>query len=184
MRFFWKGGNIPARGAQKILAGEGSLWIAWINAYCFRVTDFWNVDCKLHFSWILVKMLKLISEALSLFCSGSNWTQIKVNWIWENIRSRYVKVSWHRLVWFPGHIPKFSLISWMAILHRLPTKDRLAKFGLPTDNACGLCNSGIESHNHLFFECLYAKSIWRVVLLSCGLTQEPLNWSDNLQWMV
>ncbi|KAE8696888.1 triacylglycerol lipase 2-like [Hibiscus syriacus] len=37
MRFFWKGCDSPARGARKILAGEGSLWIAWVNSYCLRL---------------------------------------------------------------------------------------------------------------------------------------------------
>ncbi|XP_039041418.1 uncharacterized protein LOC120180030 [Hibiscus syriacus] len=127
--------------------------------------------------------------------------QIKVSWIWDNTRSRLEKVSWHRLLWFPGHIPKFSLISWMTILDKLPTKDklarfgltvedklptkdRLARFGLTADNGCVLCNFGLESRNHLFSKCVYAKGILCDVLHSCGLTQEPLCWSDNLQWML
>ncbi|XP_039043403.1 uncharacterized protein LOC120182503 [Hibiscus syriacus] len=37
-----------------------------------------------------------------------------------------------------SHIPKFSLISWMEILDRLPTKDRLARSGLAADTSCGM----------------------------------------------
>ncbi|XP_039036060.1 uncharacterized protein LOC120172731 [Hibiscus syriacus] len=70
-----------------------------------------------------------------------------------------VKVNWHKLIWFPAHIPKFSLISWMVILEWLPTKDRLVRFGLATDNVCGLCGFGIESRDHLFAECSFAKEV-------------------------
>ncbi|XP_039064463.1 uncharacterized protein LOC120209551 [Hibiscus syriacus] len=113
---------------------EGSLWIAWLNAYCFRIDDFWNAGCKSHFSWIIVKLFKMRSEVVRLFCSSSNWDQIRASWLWDKVRSSSEKVPWHRLVWFPGHIPKFSLISWMAILDRLPTKDRLARFGIVIDS--------------------------------------------------
>ncbi|KAE8687453.1 hypothetical protein F3Y22_tig00111016pilonHSYRG00071 [Hibiscus syriacus] len=188
MRFFWIGSDSSARGARvswkQILVGEGSLWIAWVNAYCFRSVDFWHADYRAHFNWILAKMFKLRSEASRLFCSIRNWTQINASWIWDNIRCRGEKVSWHRLVWFPGHIPKFSLISWMAILDRLPTKDRLARFGIAVDSGCGLCRSGFESRDHIFSDCAFAMGVWHTILNACGLSQEPLCWNDLVCWLL
>ncbi|XP_039025209.1 uncharacterized protein LOC120158444 [Hibiscus syriacus] len=119
-----------------------------------------------------------------VFGSSSNWDQINARWIWDNIRNRCEKVCWHRLVWFPGHIPKFSLISWMEILDRLPTKDRLSRFGVVTDRGCGMCSSGLESRDHLFSDCAYTKEIWTAILLSCGLSQAPLDWNGSLQWLL
>ncbi|KAE8667867.1 Detected protein of unknown function [Hibiscus syriacus] len=169
---------------KKILAGDGSLWITWLNAYCFRTVDFWNVEYKAHFSWIIARLLKMRNEAASLFCSNSNWDQIKASWIWDRIRSRGEKVCWHRLVWFLGHVPKFSLITWMAILDRLPTKNRLARFGIATDGVCGLCSFGLETRNHIFSECTFANETWCAILLLCGLNQAPLGWNDLLQWLL
>ncbi|KAE8685740.1 Detected protein of confused Function [Hibiscus syriacus] len=94
------------------------------------------------------------------------------------------KVSWHRLIWFPTHVPKFSLVSWMAILDGLPTKDRLARFGMVTDNVCGLCGIGVESQNHLFLDYSYAREVWGAVMHSCGLQQELNCWDDALRWMI
>ncbi|XP_039010132.1 uncharacterized protein LOC120138791 [Hibiscus syriacus] len=179
MRFFWRGNDIPAKGARvswsqicclksegglglrkltdwskacclllvrKILADEGSLWIAWIKGYCFKTVDYWNVGCKLHFSWILRKLIKLKDEARRLFWSATNLVQFK---------------------------------AWMVILDRLPTRDRLVRFGVVTDDACGLCAAGQESRNHLFLDCSYAKEVWGTILLHVFRC-----WNDALRWLV
>ncbi|XP_039042882.1 uncharacterized protein LOC120181927 [Hibiscus syriacus] len=149
-----------------------------------RTVDLWNVEYKAHFSWIIARLLKMRNEAASLFCSNSNWDQIKASWIWDRIRIRGEKVCWHCLVWFPGLVPKFSLITWMAILDRLPTNDRLARFGIATDGVCGLCSSGLETRNHIFSECTFANETWCAILLLCGLNQTSLGWNDLLQWLL
>ncbi|XP_039070407.1 uncharacterized protein LOC120217317 [Hibiscus syriacus] len=169
---------------RNILAGEGSLWIAWIKEYCFKSLSFWEVECKSHFSWILTKLLKLRGEARGLFFPYANWSLINGKWIWDNIRGSRDKVSWHRLIWFPGHIPKFSLISWMVILDRLPTKDRLARFGLLVDNVCGLCGAGMESRDHLFADCSFARGVWGAVLNAHGLSFMARAWDEQLHWLL
>ncbi|XP_038996241.1 uncharacterized protein LOC120120779 [Hibiscus syriacus] len=155
---------------RNILANEGSLWIVWIKEYCFTSTSYWEVVYKPHFSWILSKLLILKEEARTLFIPCADWSIINGKWIWDSIRSSRVKIVWHKLIWFPAHIPKFSLFSWMVILDRLPTKDRLARFGLIVDHACGLCGTGLESRDHLFVDCSYAKDVWNSILVACGLS--------------
>ncbi|XP_039066655.1 uncharacterized protein LOC120212415 [Hibiscus syriacus] len=182
MRFFWKGNDSSALGARfswnktyclmlvkNILAGEGSLWIVWIKAYSFKLEDYWSVESKPHFSWTLRKLINMREEAKSLFTASVNWSQARGGWIWDNIRDRNEKVEWHRLIWFPAHIPKFFLITWMVILDRLPTKERLVQFAMVTDARCGFCGAKLESRNHLFSECSYSREVWDAILQSCGL---------------
>ncbi|XP_038998866.1 uncharacterized protein LOC120124224 [Hibiscus syriacus] len=169
---------------KNILANEGSLWIAWINEYCFKLVSFWDVECKAHFSWILSKLLSMREEARRLFLPCPNWSLINDKWIWDNIRDCKAKVNWHRLIWFPAHIPKFSLVSWMVILDRLPTKDRLVRFGLDIDNVCGLCGSGIESRDHLFAECPFAKEVWGIVLIAYDIRYDLNSWGDIFNWLI
>ncbi|XP_039032920.1 uncharacterized protein LOC120168183 [Hibiscus syriacus] len=157
MRYFGRVMTPLLEVQGNILAGEGSLWVARIKAYCFKLDDYWNVENKSHFSWILRKMINLQEEAIGLFSTSGNWSQIRGSWIWNNIRDRKSKVAWHKVVWFSAHIPKFSLIAWMVILDRLPTKDRLCRFAMVTDSSCGLCGADLESRNHLFMDCLFSR---------------------------
>ncbi|KAE8705742.1 hypothetical protein F3Y22_tig00110418pilonHSYRG00158 [Hibiscus syriacus] len=72
----------------------------------------------------------------------------------------------------------------MVILDRMPTKDRLARFGLIVDNVCGLCGTGVESRDHLFIDCSYAKGVWRAVLSACGLSYVACTWVEHLHWLL
>ncbi|KAF7138321.1 hypothetical protein RHSIM_Rhsim07G0147700 [Rhododendron simsii] len=57
-----------------------------------------------------------------------------------------------------GHLPGCSVISWMAILNRLSTEDRLVMFGMKSSSTSSLC-MGIGTHDDVFFECPMATQI-------------------------
>ncbi|XP_039042458.1 uncharacterized protein LOC120181379 [Hibiscus syriacus] len=71
----------------KILAGNGSLWVAWLNNYVLKNQDFWH------------------------FQAGATTKEI-----WEMTQMQKQKVPWHRLIWFPMHVPKHNMIAWMTLL--------------------------------------------------------------------
>ncbi|KAE8697492.1 hypothetical protein F3Y22_tig00110621pilonHSYRG00363 [Hibiscus syriacus] len=72
----------------------------------------------------------------------------------------------------------------MAILDRLPTKDRLVRFGIAVDSSCGLCRSSFESRDHIFSDCAFAMVVWHAILHACGLSQEPLCCNDLVRWLL
>ena len=41
--------------------------------------------------------------------------------VWNEWRVRKPKVLWAQLIWFPAHIPRVSMIVWVAIWNRLNT---------------------------------------------------------------
>lgn len=59
-------------------------------------------------------------------------------------------------------MPKHAFICWLTIMNRLPTKDRLLKWGLNVDVMCLLCGAAEESRDHVFFSCPFAKEfvVW------------------------
>ncbi|XP_074289312.1 uncharacterized protein LOC141614466 [Silene latifolia] len=73
------------------------------------------------------------------------------NWL----RGPNPEVSWWRVCWNSMNVPKASFIYWAAVLGRLLTKDSLARMGGASDLKCLLCYSQDESHDHLFFDCVY-----------------------------
>lgn len=79
--------------------------------------------------------------------------------IWTAIQPPAHPPAWIGIVWHPFSVPKFSLLLWLVLQQRLLTKDRIIRFGMNTLPDCLLCSNGIESHEHLFWDCSFAKSI-------------------------
>ncbi|CAL9224841.1 unnamed protein product, partial [Arabidopsis halleri] len=92
-------------------------------------------------------------------CSGTYSPSFSSKETWEQIRARSALVPWAEVVWFKEHVPRFSLITWLAMLSRLPTRDRRSRWGLNIPTSCVLCSSGEETHHQLFFECSFAADI-------------------------
>lgn len=46
--------------------------------------------------------------------------------IYDLLRNETQQVTLHKEVWFSGGIPKHKFFSWLFILNRCPTKDRMA----------------------------------------------------------
>uniref|UniRef100_A0A1J3EJP2 LINE-1 retrotransposable element ORF2 protein n=1 Tax=Noccaea caerulescens TaxID=107243 RepID=A0A1J3EJP2_NOCCA len=85
------------------------------------------------------------------FSSKSTWSQLRVSG---------PIVAWYKTIWFKEAIPRCSFIAWLVYLARLPTRDRLIRWGLNVQPGCVLCSNGSESHEHLFFECSFSSEIW------------------------
>lgn len=100
----------------------------------------------------------------------------------DSIRSRGNVDAWKKALWFKHHIPRYSFVSWLAILNRLPTADRLTEWGLNVSGRCLFCDQ-LESRDHLFLECNFSRTIWEEGLrLSC--THCPCHgWSNIKEWI-
>lgn len=80
-------------------------------------------------------------------------------------------MPWYRAVWFKESVPRFCFIHWLAALGRLTTRDRLRQWGMNVPAACVLCASGLDTHDHLFFECQFSRSVW--VSLARRISEDP-----------
>ncbi|GJU23584.1 RNA-directed DNA polymerase, eukaryota, reverse transcriptase zinc-binding domain protein [Tanacetum coccineum] len=58
-----------------------------------------------------------------------------------------------------GINPKQVVILWMAIQRKLMTQDRMCWMHGDTLK-CSLCNGCADSHDHLFFGCIFSKKVW------------------------
>ena len=98
-------------------------------------------------------------------------------------RSQSLKVPWFKAIWFPGATPKFSFLTWLAAHNRLATGDRILRWNPQAAAGCWLCNSGMESRDHLFFECAFSAEVLQGTIkgLVMGVT---VQWSPLLQCLV
>lgn len=95
---------------------------------------------------------------------------------WNSIRVQQPKVQWYKGLWFSGSTPKYSVMSWIAVHNRLATGDRMLQWNSQVNGQCILCNSAIESRDHLFFSCVFTETIWR------NLTRKLLGQNYSHVW--
>ncbi|XP_021716731.1 uncharacterized protein LOC110684601 [Chenopodium quinoa] len=80
----------------------------------------------------------------------------------------------HNVIWERAAQPKQQFIAWLAIQHRLKTRDRLHNQWDISDKKCLLCDVCDENHSHLFFECFYSSRVWQDVRDWMGFGPEIL----------
>lgn len=103
---------------------------------------------------------------------------------WEVLRPRELVKDWVNVVWFKGSVPKHSFTMWVANGDRLPTRERLASWGMPVIITCPLCSRSSESRDHLLLSCEYSVEVWREVFLRCRPPQTMFtNWAELLSWI-
>lgn len=96
---------------------------------------------------------------------------------WMMIRETYSPCSWAKGVWFSHATPKFSFITWLAMLNRLATMDRISKWSLGVDTTCVLCKNAVETRDHLFFQCDYSSQLWKQLTLGILRNAHSNSWS-------
>ena len=83
-----------------------------------------------------------------------------------------------------GVIPKLSFTMWTANYDRLPTRARLAAWGMAISPLCPFCSNYEESRDHLFLGCEYSKEVWGGVFARCHPPSHTFtNWAELLSWI-
>lgn len=108
----------------------------------------------------------------------------RANTTWEVLRPKEDVKPWVDVVWFKGAIPKNSFTMWIANYDRLPTRARLASWGMPISPLCCFCSSTEETRDHLLLSCDYSQDVWREVFLRCQPPSSAItNWAELLSWI-
>lgn len=125
-----------------------------------KLASLWRRGC-----WRLPPARSHQMEQLLIFISGinlsneedaSDWlidgvpqSKFSSQVIYNEIRPQNPIVTWHPIVWFKRGILKYKTLTWMTMLNRCPTRDRLLSWSLQVDPACLLCNNSPESRDHI-----------------------------------
>jgi len=69
---------------------------------------------------------------------------------------------------------KVNCFIWRLFLRRIPTRANLRRRSvqIPSD-LCPLCESEVETENHLFYSCAKIKDIWSWVVNWCNINNSP-----------
>nr|XP_009766185.1 PREDICTED: uncharacterized protein LOC104217597 [Nicotiana sylvestris] len=99
------------------------------------------------------------------------------------MQEEFQKVAWRKVICNNYGHPKWIFILRLAILERLAIKERLARWGVNIETTCALCQQGIETVQHLFFECEMTGTIWQQLLHWQGIQRKKLKWQEELTWI-
>ena len=69
--------------------------------------------------------------------------------------------NWKKNVWELGCTPKIRTFAWKLLKGALPVGERLTERHIPIDPSCKRCGAP-ESITHLFFQCRFARQVWRL----------------------
>ena len=145
--------------------------------------------------WPLANSPELLSlkETTFSFTKPATQRKDKILWIparsglfsitsaWNQLREKRTLVPWRNLIWFHGRTPKHAFILWMAVKGKLNTQDRLHN---PVPGIlCLYCGNQLETHNHLFFNCLVTQQVWALTQQKGGFQVPSLPWENLVGWM-
>ena len=109
--------------------------------------------------------------------SDGSLKPLSVSQVWSSIRPRDNKVIWYNMVWFPNNIPRHAFNLWLIIKRKLKTQDRICWWDVDSNlgSTCSLCDLIPDTHDHLFFDCSFADSVWSHMKSLAGLASLPHN---------
>ena len=84
----------------------------------------------------------------------------------EQTSSHNRKESLWKKVWGTNVKHKLKHFIWKCLQNCIPVNDLVHRRTGKGDNICTSCGDGIETLEHLFFECDYAKKIWKLSPIS------------------
>lgn len=116
--------------------------------------------------------------------NGDFRTDFITSHTWHLTRIQSPKVSWCKGIWFKGATPKFSFLTWLAILNRLATGEGVLRWNPQADPTCWLCKSDIETRDHIFFDCSYSKEVWQGTIKNLIGQGSAYNWKRLVRLLV
>jgi hypothetical protein len=173
------------------LGTSSCLWSKWMKEkYCAHAR-IWDIQYQLLHSGtfkFIINSKVSVADQIS-FDEDNNWIwegnsahKFNMHSAWEAIRTKHGLFQMADVLWHSYHCPKFSYCLYKALLNKLPTRDRLCRFGIIQDSVCVLCGEADETSQHIFFECQYTQYVWRLCRLKLGVKDQHIGsvWEEGL----
>lgn len=114
---------------------------------------------------------------------GTELQSFSTSKTWNVVRNRAVEQGWTQSIWFKGHVPRHAFTAWIAQQNRLPTRMRLANWGMNVSPSCCLCNRADETRTHLLLNCEISEAVWTLVLRRLGYSHRAFHtWIAFAEW--
>ncbi|XP_058783255.1 uncharacterized protein LOC131657925 [Vicia villosa] len=107
---------------------------------------------------------------------------LTVKLAYDSILKPHHSQKWLSFPWHRDIPPSQSMVVWRLIHKKMPSDDNLKIRGLSFPSMCSLCKSSEESAFHIFFDCTYAKKLWKCLAVKLQFHSFH-NFEDCLNWI-
>ncbi|XP_074289069.1 uncharacterized protein LOC141614211 [Silene latifolia] len=138
------------------------LWVIWIDHIYMKGADWETYHPPPDSNWNWRNICR-VKDRLARGYQGNCWSDstgensISAGYHW--LQAPHPPVLWYHDVWDSWVIPKQAFIGWLIHRNTMNTRSKLCKLGLSTTASCVLCETGEETHDHLFWDCVYSSKI-------------------------
>lgn len=162
-----------------------SLWVKWIHTYYFKKKKLEDAKVPNRCSWNLKKVLKYrnIIEQAGGWGHFTPKGKYSIKAMYLHLKPNIEDVQWKRVIINNAASPKSLFITWLTLLNRLYTKDRMTRWNIPCDPTCNLCQQENESVQHLFFQCDYSNQVWTEILKLLKYNRSIRDWEQEVEWV-
>lgn len=176
--------NMAAVGKHiwAIAQKKDNLWVRWVHTIYIKNRNWVEYSPTQICSWVWKGFCRIKDQLVSagVDIMSSNYSIKKV---YETLRPKGEKTHWGKAIWCTAAVPKHQFLTWLAFKQRLLTRDRLKKMALIEDQWCCLCDTGVETHSHLFFECPFSKACYDQVTNWLGLNLRSRSLQHVVGWI-
>lgn len=104
---------------------------------------------------------------------------------WEVLRHRAPPPQpFAKFIWFSCATPNHAFHMWVTNMNRLPTRSRLAAWGMQLPSVCCICSSQPETRDHLMLSCPFAEVLWSESRRRFRDTVPAFtNWNELVLWL-
>nr|GEY37988.1 RNA-directed DNA polymerase, eukaryota, reverse transcriptase zinc-binding domain protein [Tanacetum cinerariifolium] len=158
----------------RLFTSPNDLWVKVVKAFHGHEGCFDNNGCSFKGTWAnIVGSSNFIqskaSEDTCVWNLGPNGTftvKDARNIIDQKTLTSLPSTSWDKII--PR---KVNIFMWRLSLDWLPHKLNLPLRGMDIPAiSCSSCNANVESANHIFFECIIASDLWKLVYRGCEIS--------------
>ncbi|XP_019248378.1 PREDICTED: uncharacterized protein LOC109227632 [Nicotiana attenuata] len=164
-------------------AKQDRLWIKWIRSYYIKGQQFMQMPAPKKACWMLRQIFN--ARADHNLVQRNKQVTITTRHIYFQLLGQQTRVPWKCLIFQNCARSKAQYTMWMLLHGRLPTTDRLIKWGLTVDTQCSLCHNHEENRDHLFVVCDFARNIW--MKLMQWMQHDYIrkhNWEQHMGWSI
>ncbi|XP_074318496.1 uncharacterized protein LOC141655309 [Silene latifolia] len=164
------------------------LWVKWVNQIYLKGKNLDDYTPTGDLSWGWKNVCRVKEKLSSGYCQGQWLLDPKgynVSSGYELLRKKYPPVQWHKYIWHSWSVPKHIFIGWLITREALQVKEKLYALGISPDDLCLLCGREVESHHHLFHQCVYSRGILEGMARLCNVnipTDDILQWIWHQHW--